>query len=92
MQLPSRDGSGRPLGSKNSLVYEQFGLESLEAYPPDAGNGDTGILTTRDPSTVPGSHGLPTNFGPGRGRWTIRDIRFMSFECECQGEPGGNNN
>jgi hypothetical protein len=57
-------------------------------------SGDSGVLTTRDPRLVGESvagakngncaHGLPINFGAGRGKWLARDARFFSFEIESK--------
>lgn len=47
-------------------------LGAIVAGGPDPANVDTGELV----SAVPGAnqHGLPANFGPGRGKWTERDL------------------
>lgn len=42
-------------------------LKGLVAGSADPANGDTGALTTAAP--VVNQNGLPTNFGPGRGKW-----------------------
>lgn len=39
---------------------------------PIAANGDCGSLMTRDPQAD--EHGIPVNFGPGRGNWTEDDL------------------
>jgi len=39
---------------------------------------DTGILTTAAAGTD--EHGLPANFGPGRGNWTLQDIARLTVD------------
>jgi hypothetical protein len=46
----------------------------------DSGAGaDTGVLLTSSPLAT-NFHGLPANFGPGRGNWTENDRRSMDIE------------
>lgn len=71
-------------GQKNSVVYEQFSLEAFVAFPPSSANADTGRLVTAAPTLASGTHGLPVNFGKGRGNWTIEDARYFRFEVESQ--------
>jgi len=43
---------------------------------PSTANADTGILVTAAPSAPLSQHGLPANFGPGRGKWADVTGRF----------------
>jgi hypothetical protein len=71
------------------VVYPPFAASG----PPPTSNPDVGIMTTRDPravlETASGAldgnqaHGLPSNFGKGRGLWLPRDIRHFLFEIEA---------
>jgi hypothetical protein len=47
-------------------------LGAMEAGPASGVNADTGLLVTAPPGAD--EHGLPANFGPGRGKWTARDV------------------
>jgi len=61
----------------------------VNVLDPTIAAADTGGLTTQDPATavngvgadISGNvHGLPANFGPGRGRWRVGDIERVSVE------------
>ena len=51
----------------------------LGAFDPTAAAADSGVFTTADP-TATNFHGLPRNFGPGRGRWTPTDLMRLSID------------
>jgi hypothetical protein len=44
----------------------------------DGSAADTGVLTTA--AAAADQHGLPSNFGPGRGNWTLQDIARLSVD------------
>jgi len=47
-------------------------LGPLVAGSPATANADTGAIVTGVPTAT--QHGIPTNFGPGRGNWTQDDL------------------
>jgi hypothetical protein len=85
---PVLPGSGRAISEKNSLTYSCFRLNAFQDLSYDFEGPmtpeavDIGILVTA--RSVVDKHGLPINFGPGRGNWLARDFRFMKFEVESQ--------
>lgn len=48
----------------------------------DPANADTGALVTAAPAA--NQHGIPANFGPGRGNWTQNDLERL--RVHIQGE------
>jgi len=49
------------------------------------GNDDVGALVTA--AAGQGEHGLPTNFGPGRGNWTLDDLARLWVKHENEADP-----
>ena len=50
-------------------------LDAIVAGLPSQANADTGALVSAIP--IADQHGLPVNFGPGRGKWTERDLNRL---------------
>lgn len=53
----------------------------LSAFVDQSRNGsanDTGVLVTAVPAA--NQHGIPTNFGPGRGNWQVADMARLSVD------------
>lgn len=69
-------------GQKNSATYNTAALTG-NAGDPDitAVAGDTGVFTTANPAGT-SFHGLPTNFGRGRGAWVAADITYFEFSVD----------
>lgn len=54
-------------------------LSALLAGSQNIANADTGALVTAAPAAD--QHGLPSNFGPGRGRWTADPTGEQRARC-----------
>jgi hypothetical protein len=58
--------------SFKSIQVGQVTLTARADATSDGTAGDTGVLVTAAPAA--NQHGIPINFGPGRGRWTTDDV------------------
>lgn len=82
--FPSADGAGvyRPI---NELVIlpstgPNAVLLAFIGQSIDGSTGDAGVLTTAVPTG--NRHGIPTNFGPGRGAWLGEDLYRLRVSVE----------
>ena len=57
----------------------------IGAFDPTAAAGDSGVFSSADPVGT-NFHGLPRNFGPGRGRWTPTDLMRLSIDIYDPGD------
>jgi hypothetical protein len=84
-RFPLSSGFGDPASGLSYLIIDAAGgtvLTNTVANSGSAGAGNTGILTTADPAT--NQHGLPLNFGRGRGNWREEDIHRIRVEVRPQ--------
>lgn len=56
-------------------------LQALAVGVADPANGDTGSLVTAAPGV--NQHGIPANFGPGRGNWTQNDLERLRVHIQA---------
>jgi hypothetical protein len=81
-----QDAQGNLVKPADQTVALVIGGGTLAAYANvtvDGSAADTGILTTAAPAA--NQHGIPANFGPGRGNWTVQDAqRLLISKLETQ--------
>lgn len=86
--------AGRQSGSDRSSRLNQIAiiaaggdlLVDFVATPAAIANADTGAFVTA--AAAANQHGLPANFGPGRGNWIADDVARVTVEV-WSGEQGG---
>lgn len=61
-------------------------LTDFVATPAAAANADTGVFVTA--AAAANQHGLPANFGPGRGKWRADDFSQLAVQI-ISAEQGG---
>ena len=62
-------------------------LKAIVLGAADPANPDTGSLSSADPKL--NQHGIPVNFGPGRGNWTQADIQRLRAQVIRSRYDGG---
>jgi hypothetical protein len=76
-----RDSNGGLVKQAETTLVVAIAGAALAAYADatvDGSAADTGILVTAAPAA--NEHGLPANFGPGRGNWQIQDAHRISTD------------
>lgn len=75
---PGQPSSGTG-GSRNRVIYSTATLAGhILAGGFSLVKADAGVLVSAVP--VANEHGLPINFGPGRGRWIAKDLSYLNVE------------
>lgn len=62
-------------------------LDVMAVGGPSIANADTGGLATSAPGA--NEHGIPANFGPGRGNWTQDDVERLRVTVQTWRSDGG---
>lgn len=86
ISIPTSDGTGTVRDSIQELIFVPItsGSPVLAAFigqSVDGSSADAGVLTTASPTG--NRHGIPSNFGPGRGNWTFADLYRLRMSIEA---------
>jgi hypothetical protein len=85
-RFPLSSGFGDPASGLSYLIIDAAGgtvlTNTAASNNGSAATGSTGVLTTADPAV--NQHGLPLNFGRGRGNWREEDIHRIRVEVRPQ--------